>query len=97
MVYLLHGRQWVQIASSLLIFDSFLSLNSVDSVEGNALLANEVGGGSRDPPMQKIITESPFGAIIALSTVKSFERILIHNANLFINSPTMLGTRRVIG
>ena len=36
-------------------------------------------------------------AIITLSAAQSFPRLLIHNAILFINTSTMLGTREVIG
>ena len=35
--------------------------------------------------------------MIALSAVQSFARIPIHNAILFINSSTMLGTSKAIG
>ena len=35
--------------------------------------------------------------IIVLSAAQSFPRLLIHNAILFINTPTMHGTKEVIG
>ena len=35
--------------------------------------------------------------IVALSAVQSFPRLLIHNAFLFINTSTMLGTKEVTG
>ena len=36
-------------------------------------------------------------AMVNLSVVQSFTRILIHNALLFINTSTMLGITKVIG
>ena len=43
------------------------------------------------------VSGGPLLAIIALSAVQSFPRLLIHNAIWFINTSTMLGTREVIG
>ena len=56
-----------------------------------------IGKGSPIPQDAHQRDMNPLLAIIALSAVQSFPRLLIHNAILFINTSTMLGTRKVIG
>ena len=59
----------------------------------NCMKMKEIG------PRGHVIGTSPniTEEIIALSAVQSFPRLLIHNAILFINTSTMIGTREVIG